>query len=409
MEDVETIVIGGGQAGLAMSQALRQCGREHLVLERARIAERWRSERWDSLHFQFPNWSIELPGCAYAGGDPDGFSNKDEVVRFIERYATSINAPVRTGVEVTALRRAAARGFELATTQGPISARHVVVATGPYQRPRTSQWQADVPHDIVQLHARDYRNPSALPDGAVMIIGSGASGCQIADEMLEAGRRVFLSVGRHRRVPRRYRGHDVFWWRRELGELDLTTDSIPPQQRPPAPLVTGVHGGYDVDLRQSAARGLGLCGHLTGVADAKMAFAQDLEHSLRAGDETFAAFSAAVDEHVARNSFDAPGAVPQPTSRAAALSSPASLDLRAENVRVLIWANGYTLDFDWIEIAVFDANGRPLQYRGETSVTGLFFLGLHWLHKWKSSFLYGVGEDAAHIASRIEKPNRAVP
>ena len=403
METVETIVVGGGQAGLAMSHALRQCCREHLVLERARVAERWRSERWDSLHFQFPNWSIELPGCAYAGGDPDGFSRKDEVVRFIERYATLINAPVRTGVAVTKLSRSLSHGFELATTQGPIRARHVVVATGPYQRPRMSRWQTDVPSDIFQLHARDYRNPSALPDGAVVIVGSGASGCQIADDMLEAGRCVFLSVGRHRRVPRRYRGHDVFWWRREIGELDQTVDSLASQQRPPPPIVTGVHGGYDVDLRQSAARGLQLCGHLVGIVDATMIFADDLEHSLRAGDGAFAAFAAAVDARVAKNGLDVPAAVPEPTNRAAP-SSCTSLDLRADKVGAVIWANGYMLDFDWIDIPVFGANGAPLQYRGATSVPGVFFLGLHWLHKFKSSFLYGVGEDAAHIASRIAHP-----
>ena len=181
---------------LAMSYHLAQRGREHVVLERARVAERWRSERWDSLRFQFPNWSLALPGQAYAGDEPDGFAHKDEVVRFIERYALRIAAPMRSGADVTALRCAPSGvGFELTTSQGRIAARHVVVATGPYQRPRLPRWSRELPADIVQLHARDYRRPQALPDGAVVVIGSGASGCQIADELLAAGRRTSSRSG----------------------------------------------------------------------------------------------------------------------------------------------------------------------------------------------------------------------
>jgi putative flavoprotein involved in K+ transport len=407
MERVETALIGGGQAGLAMSYHLAQRGCEHLVLERARVAERWRSERWDSLHFQFPNWSLALPGQVYAGDEPDGFAHKDDVVRFIERYAFRIAAPIRSGANVTALRCAPSGvGFELTTSQGRIAARHVVVATGPYQRPRLPRWSRELPADIVQLHARDYRRPQALPDGAVVVIGSGASGCQIADELLEAGRRTFLSVGRHRRLPRRYRGHDVFWWRREMGELDRTVDDMPPRLRPPPPLVTGVNGGYEVDLRRSAARGLRLCGHLAGVADGKLAWADDLQETLRAGNRYYRAFISEIDAHVARTGLDVsqgPDAegVSVDHTHIAPLASPSTLDLHAEQVGAVIWATGYTLDFSWIAIPVFDVAGMPQQRRGTTSVPGLYFLGLHWMHKAKSSFLCGVGEDAAHIAACI--------
>lgn len=407
IECVETVVIGGGQAGLAMSWHLAQRHRDHLVLERARVAERWRSERWDSLRFQFPNWSLALPGQHYSGDEPDAFAHKDEVVRFIERYASAIAAPVRTGVEVTALRCApSGPGFELATPQGRIAARHVVVATGPYQRPQLPRLSQQLPGDVLQLHARDYCSPQALPDGGVAVIGSGASGCQIADELVEAGRRTFLSVGRHRRVPRSYRGHDVFWWRREIGELDRTVEDTPPGARPPPPLVTGVKGGYEVDLRRSALRGARLCGHLIGVADGRLAWADDLEQTLHAGDRHYRAFVSEVDAHVARMGIDAPpgpdadDVLADPT-RNVSLVSPRALDLRGERVSAVIWATGYTLDFRWIEIPVFDAVGVPVQRRGATSVPGLYFLGLHWLYKAKSSFLCGVGDDAAHVAACI--------
>jgi len=250
MEKFETVVIGGGQAGLAMSHHLAVLGCEHVIFERARVAERWRSQRWDSLMFQFPNWSIELPGRAYSTGNPDGFARSDEVLRFIEDYCAWIKAPIRTGANVSAVRaQPSAGGYEIISDMGPVAARNVVIATGPYQRPRLPTCHRSLPSGVVQVHAAAYRNPAALPDGAVLVVGSGASGCQIADELLESGRRVYLSIGQHRRVPRRYRGRDVFWWRRELGELDQTVDTTPASRRMPAPLVTGVHGGYDIAHR----------------------------------------------------------------------------------------------------------------------------------------------------------------
>jgi putative flavoprotein involved in K+ transport len=241
-----------------------------------------------------------------------------------------------------------------------------------------------------------------------VIVGSGASGCQIADELLEAGRSVFLSVGRHRRVPRRYRGHDVFWWRRELGELDQLASSLPPHQRPAAAVVTGVHGGYDIDLRHSAARGMHLLGHLVGAADGSMAFADDLENTLREGDQAYRDFLSAVDVHVSRMKIDVPDAPDTADADAAQarptpLVSRASLNLRSSKVAAVIWAIGYALDFGWIDVPVFDAKGVPQQHRGITSVPGLYFLGLRWMHKMKSSFLCGVGDDAAHIASCIAR------
>jgi putative flavoprotein involved in K+ transport len=406
MERVDTAIIGGGQAGLAMSYHLRGFGREHVVLERARLAERWRSQRWDSLMFQFPNWTITLPGLSYATDDPEGFAHKDEVVRFLEAYCAHVAAPVRLGVEVSALR-AHPSGFELSTSQGPLLATNVVVATGPYQRALLPDVHHDLPSRLLQLHASEYRNPADLPEGAVLVVGSGASGCQITDELVECGRRVFLSVGHHRRLPRRYRGRDVFWWRRELGEWDQTVDTTQPERRRTSPLMTGVHGGYDVDLRQSAARGVGLLGRIAGVADGRIAFAPDLECRLQEGDAAYWQFISACDALAPeRNGLAAPEPAREGLVPPALLTGRETLDIEAEGIASVIWATGYEFDFGWIEFPVFDARGGPLQYRGATSVPGLYFLGLHFMHKLKSSLVSGVGEDAAHVAGLITDTRR---
>ena len=407
MEKFETVVIGGGQAGLAMSHHLAVLGCEHVIFERARVAERWRSQRWDSLMFQFPNWSIELPGRAYSTGNPDGFARSDEVLRFIEDYCAWIKAPIRTGANVSAVRaQPSAGGYEIISDMGPVAARNVVIATGPYQRPRLPTCHRSLPSGVVQVHAAAYRNPAALPDGAVLVVGSGASGCQIADELLESGRRVYLSIGQHRRVPRRYRGRDVFWWRRELGELDQTVDTTPASRRMPAPLVTGVHGGYDIDLRQSADKGMTLAGHLLDIREGTIAFAPDVERSLRTGDRTLMEFEAAVDAYVQRTGLDAEKPPYPQAAEHVPLVSPDHLDISAARITSVIWATGYEFDFGWVQLPIFDSRGAPAQYRGATALPGLYFLGLPWMHKPKSSFLYGVGEDAAYIASRIADEQR---
>jgi putative flavoprotein involved in K+ transport len=401
-ERVETVIIGAGQAGLATSLHLSQRRCEHLVLERARIAERWRTQRWDSLCFQFPNWGLELPGHPpYAGGPPDAFAHRSEVWRFLEEYAKAVRAPLRCGVEVTALRSDGNRGYRLITPHGTLRARNVVVATGPYQRARVPPLHHGVPASVLQVHAGEYRNPTSLPDGSVVVVGSGASGCQIADELVEAGRRAYLCVGRHQRVPRRYRGRDAFWWRRELGMLDQTAAEVPPERRLPPPLVTGVHGGYDVDLRQSAARGLSLLGRLQGVDDRRMYFADDLDAQLRAGDRSLDEFLATVDRHIERTGLDAPSIPERAQPVRSQIRSPPQLDIRAERIGSVIWATGYRLDFSWVELPVFDAAGEPVHTRGVTALKGLYFLGLPWLYKRKSTFLAGVGEDAAFIADAI--------
>lgn len=226
-EKHDTVVIGGGQAGLAMSYQLRQRGREHIVLERRRIAERWRTERWDSLHFQLPNKWLELPGKAYSGPNPEGFSHHTDVLRFVLDYAQEIDAPVRTGTEVTKLCHNGDEGYAVETSEGMIEARHVVIATGPFQHALIPDFSQTIPASVYQIDAAQYRNPEQLPKGAVLVTGSGNSGCQIADELLRSGRRVFMAISRHVRVPRRYRGKDLIWWYDELGRFDVNIETFP--------------------------------------------------------------------------------------------------------------------------------------------------------------------------------------
>jgi putative flavoprotein involved in K+ transport len=304
--------VGGGHAGLALSYHLGRLGRPHVILERGRVAERWRSERWDSLMFQFPNWSLRLPGQEYRGDRPDGFATRDEVIAFIERYRERVGAPVRTGVRVDRVRPTDG-GFRLEITDGDVDAVNVVVATGPYQEPILPAVRHAIPPAVLQLHASGYRNPAQLPAGAVLVVGSGASGCQIVEDLLAAGRKVFFSVGRHRRYPRRYRGRDMFWWMERIGALDQTLDERPEARDRPNPLVTGVGGGHEIDLRDYAAAGVTLLGHLRDVTGSRLHLADDLEPLLAAGDESVGVFTRAVDAYIARTGLAVPPKPPRPT------------------------------------------------------------------------------------------------
>lgn len=401
MEHTETLVVGGGQAGLALSWHLRARGREHLILERGRLAERWRAQRWDSLCFQSPNWSLELPGYRYGGPDPEAFAHKDELVRLLESYAASIAAPMREGVEVVSVRPSASGDrYRVSTRSGEYEARNVVVATGPYQRPRIPSISAGLPRNLFQVHAADYRNPSQLPPGGVLVVGSGTSGCQIGEELLRSGRRVFLAVGRHSRVPRRYRGRDVFWWRRELGYLDRRAADAPRAARAAPPLITGVDGGHDVDLRSYFRAGMALLGRLVDAREGRIAVADDLERNLSAGDRAYVEFLDEVDRFCAAKE-GLPPPPPRPPLCLPAPRSPEVVDLAAAGIQTIVWATGYSMDFGWVGVPVFDPGGEPLHDRGVTSVRGLYFLGLPWLHTFKSSFLFGVGEDAEHLAEHI--------
>jgi putative flavoprotein involved in K+ transport len=401
----DVVVIGGGQAGLAMSAVLQRHGREHVVLEQRHIGERWRSERWDSLRFQFPNWTLRLPGYTYAGDDPDSFAHYRELLRTIEDYATSIHAPVREHTEVVALAPDGDEGFAVSLPAGSLLTRRVVVATGPFQRPSVPLTAREASASVFQTDPTRYRGPAELPEGAVLVVGSGASGCQIADELRNAGRRVYLSVSRHRRAPRRFRGKDIYYWMEKLGRFTQTIDSFPGRQWPPSTVVTGVGGGYDVNVRRMAADGVTVVGRVLGVSGDAVGIEANANQILDEADQAYEGFlaaarkfaAAAVNENLAEEQAAPPDTLPD------ALDEVDSLDLTKENVRAIIWATGYTYDYGWLKLPVFDELGRPAQQRGVTRFPGLYFLGLHWMHTFKSGLLAGVGSDAEHLAEHMSR------
>jgi len=409
-EHVETLVIGGGQAGLAMSYHLGQQGAEHLVIERGDIAQRWRSERWDSLHFQSPNWNMNLPGwprmSADPQADPDAFSPLREVTGYLERYAATIRAPVRTQCAALSLaRRPGSRELQVQTDGTLFVARNVVVATGPYEVPRA---RLPLGRRVFELHSTRYRNPEQLPPGAVLVVGTGNSGVQIAEELNRAGRRVFLSVSSHERIRRRYRGKDCIWWLIATGSADATPGEWKGARL--SRLMTGINGGYDIDLRRLAADGIVLIGRVKAADDGRLEIADDLAASIAHGDESLQAFARRCDEVAQAQGLDVgPADAPEaPLRDPPELGAPIrTLDLAREGIGAVIWANGAHADFGWIDLPVFgpapapSKRSSPVHERGVTSESGLYFLGLPWLHKWKSAFLFGADEDAAHLAQCI--------
>ena len=397
-ERVETVVVGGGQAGLAMSYHLSRVGREHMVLERGRIAERWRSERWDSLTFQSPSWIMRLPGYRYEGATPDAFMPRNGVVRFIEDYARLISPPIRCGIRVTSLERAESGRLLVGTEVFTVQADNVVVATGPFQSPTVPPFCTELGRSLYQVTASRYRNPGELPSGAVLVVGCGGSGYQIAEELLQAGRQVYLSVGGHQRVPRRYRGRDFAWWHEMTGASERVVEGPATWGR--APLLTGVDGGHDANPRELACQGAILLGRLQAVCCGRVRFAGDLGESLARGDDAYDAFTRAIDEYIEEHGLTAP-APPERERRQSVASNIAELDVRRAGITSVIWALGYHYDFGWIRCAVLDSEGRPVHRRGISNVPGVLFLGLHRLHKVKSAFLWGVGDDAACLAEHI--------
>jgi putative flavoprotein involved in K+ transport len=408
-EQVEAVVIGGGQAGLAISYYLTQQGRTHVVLEQAtQIAPAWRNGRWDSFTLVTPNWTVQLPGFPYQGNDPDGFMRRADVVRHLEQYATSFQTPVRCRVQVPAVDPARnGQGYLVTTADAAhYATATVVVATGSFQFPKPSPFHGAWPSEILQLHSSHYRNPSVLPPGAVLVVGSADSGCQIAEELNESGRRVYLCVGRAVRRPRRYRGKDSMFWAITLGRVELTADQLPsPSARFAAnPQLSGKDGGHTLNLHQFARNGVTLLGRLVRVEGHRIAFAPDLPENLANADKASDDFKHEVDAFVRRTGMDVPAPEPDLVDEVRSdvgRHAPATLDLKAAGITTVIWATGYGFDYSWVHLPVFDDYGFPVQQRGITRFPGLYFLGMNLLYNRKSGILLGVGEDAAHIAAAI--------
>ena len=403
---VDTVVIGAGQAGLAASFYLTQQGRDHVVLEKSRVAESWRSGRWDSFTLVTPNWMLQLPGFRYQGDAPDGFLPRDEVVAYLEHYAELFHPPLFLGVEATSVERSPGGGGCLVeTTSGPIEARNVIVAAGRYQKPAIPALGSLLPSQILQIHSGEYRNTDALPAGAVLVVGSGQSGAQIAEELYQAGRIVYLSVGSAGRIRRRYRGKDMAWWLNQIGYYDRTASPFasPNRNEGGSAHVSGKAGGRTLNLHQFARDGVQLLGRLTEVCEHHVALAPDLMERLAETDKFAADIEESVDEYIAKTGLDVPeepSAVPEPRD-GYDTEIITRLDMRAAAINTVIWATGYAFDFGWIRLPIFDDHGAPIHNRGITDSTGLYFLGLPMLHTAKSGIIFGVGEDAAYITADI--------
>ena len=401
-EKIDTLVVGGGQAGIAMSEHLSNCKVPHLVLERHRIAERWRSERWDSLVANGPAWHDRLPGMEFADFDPNGFPSKERVADYLVAYADMINAPIRCGVEVREVRRNVGRpGFRVETSDGVIEADSVVAATGSFQIPLIPDLvPADV--EITQIHSSAYRNPDQLPEGAVLVVGAGSSGAQIADELLLSGKSVYLSVGPHDLPPRSYRGRDFVWWLGVLGKWEAVT--MEPGMEHVTIAVSGARGGHTVDFRLLARQGITLVGRTESFKNDVMHFAMDLADNIVRGNAYTLSLLDEADAYVVRNSLDFPE---EPEVRKIEPDPPCvtdpvlELNLTEAGITSILWATGFDVDYSWLKVDAFDEAGKPKHERGISVEPGVYFLGLPWQSRRASSFIWGVWHDAKFLADQI--------
>jgi putative flavoprotein involved in K+ transport len=397
------VIVGGGHAGLAMSYCLKARGIDHLIFERHRMAEAWRTQRWDSFCLVTPNWQCRLPGFPYAGDDPSGFMKKDAVIAYIEAYARSFQPPLVERTAVTRLGRHAA-GFMLTTDAGQVTATQVVIATGGYHTPAIPRLAERLPAPIVQLHSAHYKNPGELPPGEILVVGTGQSGCQIAEDIHLAGRRVHLCVGGAPRTARRYRGKDVVEWLEQMGYYQMPIDQHPAKERVRAKAnhyVTGRDGGRDIDLRKFAQEGMQLYGRLREIDGTQLRFSPDLRQNLDHADDVAESIKDTIDKFIANSGFKV---APEPRYRPVWTPAvePESLDLAAAKISAVIWCTGFTSDYRWIELPLLDGKGYPSHRRGVSEVGGIYFLGLPWLHTWGSGRLSGVGADAAYLSDHIE-------
>ena len=408
---VPVAVVGGGQAGLSVSYHLKQSGIDHLVFEKKTAAHTWSTQRWDTFCLVTPNWQCDLPGHRYDGPDPDGFMKKDEIVAYLKAFVAKVNPPIREGVAVTRVERREDGLFSLQTSEGDYTANEVVVASGGYTIPIIPRMAERLPGSITQIHSNAYRNPGQLPEGEVLVVGSGQSGAQIAEDLHLAGRRVHLAVGDAPRCARFYRGRDVVTWLADMGYYDMTVDNHPLRdgvRDNTNHYVTGRDGGRDIDLRRFATEGMKLYGLMDDYRDGALRFRDDLKRSLDQADRTYNGINAAIDKYIAEKGIEAP--VQAPYTPVWELGEPVtSLDLEGSGITSVIWCIGFTPDFRWLDASVFNGAGSPKHKRGVTREDGVYFIGLPWLNTWGSGRFGAVGRDAEYIVQVIQKRLGAEP
>jgi putative flavoprotein involved in K+ transport len=409
MDTTNTVVVGAGQAGLAISYLLKEAGVDHVVFERGRLGESWRSQRWDSFHLNTPNWANLLPGPKLDDCDEHAFAHKDQLIDFLERYASSFDAPVRQETTVTRVTRQDDGIFEVDTTAGSVKANNVVVCSGSMSDPNVPSMAANIDESILTLSAGTYRNAASLPEGAAVVVGSGQSGCQIVEDLLDAGRKVYLCASRVARVPRSYRGRDILAWMRDLKLFEVRLEDLedPNEAYATQPQVSGTRGGHTISLQSLARDGATLLGRVESVNGKTLSLRPDLLDSAEFADERCALIKNAIDQAIAAHDIDAPAAEPDPYEPPmpdlGGSEMIETLDLGEAGVGTIIWCTGFRGNFSWIEHDIFDARGMPRHSRGVSDVEGLYFVGFPWLSKRKSGILYGVAEDAGHVVNTIIK------
>ena len=401
----QVIIVGGGQAGLSVAYCLKQQGIDYIIFEKGEIAGSWKNQRWDNFFLVTPNYQCRLPGYKYSGDDPYGFMPKMEIVKFVKDYAKSFDANIKEGVEVFEIKKnAISDDYDVKTTLGDFTADQVVIAAGGFHSAKIPQVASNFDDSVAQIHSSEYKNPNVLPEGEVLIVGTGQSGCQIAEDLHIAGKKVHLCVGDAPRSPRRYRGKDVVEWLEEMGYYDIPITEHPDGEkvrRKTNHYLTGRDGGKEIDLRKFAKEGMNLYGLLKDVKEGKLILGDNLKHNLDKADASYEGIKARIDEFIEKEGIDAPTGAPKYEPVWEPSEDVLELDYKAKNIKSVIWCIGYGFDFSWIKAPVFDEFGYPKYDRGVTAEEGLYFLGLGWLHTWGSGRFCGIAPDAEYIAEQI--------
>ncbi|WP_188745958.1 MSMEG_0569 family flavin-dependent oxidoreductase [Marinobacterium zhoushanense] len=405
------IVVGGGQAGLSVSYYLKQLKLDHLVFEKNSLMHGWKTERWDSFTLVTPNWQCNLPGHPYDGDDPKGFMTRDETLDYLNTFASKLNAPVREGVAVNKVETDANGLYHLSTSEGDFTADQVVVASGGYHIPVIPRMAERLPESVFQMHSAQYKNAAQLPEGAVLVVGSGQSGAQIAEDLHLAGRKVFLATGDAPRVSRFYRGKDVVEWLDDMGYYRISVNEHPlgkNVRNNTNHYVTGRDGGRDIDLRKFAQEGMELYGLMTDYDGENLVFLPNLTENLDKADATLNNINARIDAWIEQQGIKTEEGPSVYTPSWAPEKERTQLNLAESGITSILWCIGFRPDFGWLDAAVFNGQGHPKHDRGVTNQPGLYFIGLPWLHTWGSGRFTSVGQDAEYLSEHIAAYQRRV-